>query len=611
MTSREKLEELKRLRDRISNTQIKTEEELQKIKDRKKRWATYFRKNPAIYIEKRMGFHSFGYQNFSYDLMQQANQYIEVSTRGVGKSLRAIVFGAYRCLVYPGSKVGVTAVGNSQANENFLTAFMGELVFKYSWLMKWLYENKYITTRETDKGYNVTFWNGSTMTFFPCINSSRGLHFDVLIGEELRLIKKRDWSSIAMPMLVTRRAGFRNKEPYLERTDLDEDTKLICITSNRYKNEWFNTMFRDTYSNYFKNTGTKNRVLCIDIFSALRHGLRTVSWFLQQKKEMDELSFRMEILNETLGEVENAFYTREMFSRNQQLKKAFYPPTISQFMSGKDNNRKKRADEFRLISVDFAFSNGEDNDNTAICCIAFYPIGDIWIRNVEYMETHGGGNGDEALLKIRELFWDYEADYIVFDERNGGTVHYNSLTKEFIHPERPPNLWRKNGFTLSDENDLQCVSDSTLKDLRARTIDANAIPCLIPVQGTTVFNNDVYMDLSVRLRKGEIRFLIDRLDFERIMEEDKNSLIMTPKEKALKLIPYIQTSYLINEAVNLKSTWKSGLVSLSEGTKKKDKKDRVSALCYGNYIATKIINKHEVENGKDDFDISKYTQFVF
>ena len=122
-----------------------------------------------------MGFHGYGYQNFSYHIMNQADQYIEVSTRGVGKSLRVVAFACARALLYPNSKIGITAVGASQANENYLTAFMQELVLHpYSPFLNWLYNHKMITSRETDKGYNVTFWNGSIIYFFPCINSSRG-----------------------------------------------------------------------------------------------------------------------------------------------------------------------------------------------------------------------------------------------------------------------------------------------------------------------------------------------------------------------------------------------------------------------------------------------------
>lgn len=174
MSDRQIIEKIKNLKKYTNSLKESSPEEKQRKIDLKKRWITYFRNNPEIYIEKRMGFHSFGYQNFSYHLMQKADQYIEVSTRGTGKSLRAVVYGCYHALTRPGAKVGLTAKGASQASENYLTAFLKEIVYKYSPFMKWLWENKLVTSKETDKGYVVEFWNGSVIYFFPCIDSSRG-----------------------------------------------------------------------------------------------------------------------------------------------------------------------------------------------------------------------------------------------------------------------------------------------------------------------------------------------------------------------------------------------------------------------------------------------------
>src|SRR5690606_38412475 len=119
----------------------------------------------------RMNFHSFGYQNFSYHLMNEASNYIEVSTRGVGKSLRCIVYAAARALLYPYSKIGVCAAQKNQSDEDFQTAFMHELVNQYSPFMKWLYKNGLIKTKEAEKGYVVEFLNGSIIYFFACIES--------------------------------------------------------------------------------------------------------------------------------------------------------------------------------------------------------------------------------------------------------------------------------------------------------------------------------------------------------------------------------------------------------------------------------------------------------
>lgn len=85
MTERQILLRLKELRKKNNKTDTLTKEQKQNKINMMKKWITYYRLNPEIYIEKRMRFHSFGYQNFSYHLMGSSDQYIEVSTRGTGK----------------------------------------------------------------------------------------------------------------------------------------------------------------------------------------------------------------------------------------------------------------------------------------------------------------------------------------------------------------------------------------------------------------------------------------------------------------------------------------------------------------------------------------------
>ena len=408
-----------------------------------------------------------------------------------------------------------------------------------------------------------------------------------------------------MPMLIARRPAFMNKPEYIERTDLIEGTRIITITSNRFKNEWFNTMFNNTFVNYFKNKMTMNKVLCCDIFLALEHGLKSRAWFLQQQKEMDELSFRMEILNETVGEVEGAYFSMEMFSKNQLLKQPYYPQTIEKYLSGTWKPfRAKYPDEIRMLFIDFAFAGGDKNDNTVIGCLSAYPKGDTWVRNVDYLETLDGGQGDIALLHIREYRIDYEADYVVFDLRNGGQVHYNTLTKEFDHPYRKPEDWNSRGLTVCEDMSLQVVSAESYKDLVSRTNDQDAIPCLIPISGSTTFNSTMWMELNHKLRLDELRFLIDVTDYEQTMGIDE--LNMTSEERVELKIPYLQTRLLINEAINLTATYRNGEVSLSEGTNPNATKDRIVSLGYGNIIMTKAINGIEKNRGNQEIDFSRY-----
>lgn len=174
MTEREQIERLKYLRSKNFQSSQKSKDEIEKIKERKMQWCYYWRNNIPLYIEHKMKFHSFGYQHFSYQMMDEATNYIEVSTRGVGKTMRVIAYATAKALLYPYSKIGVGAVTRSQADEDFQTTFNREICEQFSIFCKWLKQKGLITSRETEKGFTVSLWNGSTIYFFPVIDSSRG-----------------------------------------------------------------------------------------------------------------------------------------------------------------------------------------------------------------------------------------------------------------------------------------------------------------------------------------------------------------------------------------------------------------------------------------------------
>lgn len=394
-----------------------SEEEKQRIYDLKMQWMVFWRKNINLYIHYKMGVNSFPYQHYGYYQMQDSTDFFEISTRGTSKTAKAVWYSVAKCLLYPGTKVGVGAVTKSQAEQDFNETFVQELVGRFSWLLKFLERFDKLTWRIGDKGPEVYFWNGSSIIFFPVIDSSRGSHVDTLILEECRLMKKKDIDSIALPMLIQRQPAYKSLPEYSTRRDLDEPVQTIYITSNRFANEWFFTLYKKFFVNQFKDTLNKYRVFNVDIFLGLRWGLRSYQWFLAQSKMMTELNYRMELLNETCGEAEDAYYSLDMFQQNRILKNRFVPPTIEQVVKG-EYKRSKQENEYRFIIIDFAFSDSIKNDtaNTIIACGAIIHKNGGWIKRLDYMESYGGGKQrDESLLRIRELYFWYEANWIVYD----------------------------------------------------------------------------------------------------------------------------------------------------------------------------------------------------
>lgn len=514
------------------------------------------------------------------------------------KTFKAIVAGTAFCMLYPGYKVIVAAVTKSQAEQDFSETFRGEVVEKFSPILKYLANEGKITWRETDKGFVVTFWNGSMITFCPAIDSSRGIHGNLLIIEECRLIKKNMVDSVVVPMHTQRQPLYKTLQQYIMRRDLDEPVKIFYITSARFANEWYHTLYKKTFVSYFKDKLNKHRVFNSDIFLAIKYGLKSKEWLIAQRNQMDSLNYDMELLNAPAGSADGAYFSYEMFKKNQTIRKGFIPPTVEQFVNGENKNRKKVDGEIRLLFVDFAFASnykgGTENDNTVIGCMAIVPTENGWKRKVEYLETHDGGEAEKVDRRIRELFWFYQADYIVEDNRSGGEVHYTNLSKEYHHPEIPFDMWNHHGFTVAVDKDIHVVKDGKIEELAQRAIDPQAIPCIIPITATTQQNSDWWIDLSQRLRNEEISFLIDDLDYQQIMVDSKDYVRMSAEEKAQSRLGYIQTMLLVNEAINLTQEWREGILKLKEPST--GYKDRIVACAYGNAIATKIINKMEKDS---------------
>ena len=64
----------------------------------------------------------------------------------------------------------------------------------------------------------------------------------------------------------------------------------------------------------------------------MKHGIRTKNQLLREKSKMDSTTFDMEYGNLMVGGSEHQFYSFELVSNAQKIKKAFYPKTIEEYI---------------------------------------------------------------------------------------------------------------------------------------------------------------------------------------------------------------------------------------------------------------------------------------
>lgn len=423
------------------------------------------------------------------------------------------------------------------------------------------------------------------------------------IYEEARLLKKSIIDSVFEPMGHARQAKYLQNPKYNNRR-WQEKARSIYITSARYDYEWFSKKFKDVVTNYYISNHEVYIPFAEDIFAAIADGSRTWADYRKNKKSMSELDFNMEILNIMYRENEDGFFDIRSFKDNQELTRCFYPPKISDIFSGKPvSMADKTADEIRLVIADLAFSGNnskEKNDHSVIICMSLHWKDFRFERHIDYIETRPGGKSDKLMLRLKEIYHDYQADYLIPDQRSGGEVLYDWLSMETEHPERGTS-WDKRGFTVCNEAEYHVVSEGKQNELKGRTVDKNAIPCVIPITATQEFNSVAWQSLKKQLSANNIKFLITTQQAQELFEDTGEYFQLTAEEFAEKMLPYMQTEELIQECVNLSAEYKNGLVRLTEP--RNSFKDRAVVLAYGNIIADKIENRYNRLQSKDETDI--------
>lgn len=574
-------------------------------KENVKKWCSFYRRNINLYASRHLKIKLHPFQHIMLYLMGVSQVFFAVCSRGLSKTFIVGLYAICKCLLYPYSEVHLTSSTIPQATKMVKDKMENELCKKLSPVLKYYYNKDLIAFHYSKEEIWVEFKvNGSKLWVDAATDGARGGRATLLVYEECRLLKKGIIDSVFEKMAHPRQAMFLTNPQYSGDTRWVEECQSVYITSSRFKSEWWWRTFKTVVSECFTNKRIPYNFFAGDIFLAIKCGLKTVSDYFKAKKTSSDLDFRMEDLNEAVGEAEDAFFKHEMLKKNQVFKRAFRFPTVNDLALNNDlGNRQKREDEIRLLWIDFAFANTtgtEENDQSIIGCTSLIKKNGHYRRITDYITSHPASDSDGIDLKIREMFWDYRADYIVLDLRNGGEVMYNDLTKPKQHPNRDNDEWNEHGFTVAPELYYQVISQQKIDDLKARTIDLDSIPCIIPVQGTSELNSNMWLDLQKKLRDEEIDLLIEDIEFEQQIESTKEYFTMTDEEKFRFKLPYVMTMSLINEAINLSQEWRDGKVKLIEP--RSGTKDIIVSFAYGNYISSLIINKLE----KDEADNSEF-----
>jgi hypothetical protein len=547
-------------------------------------WVTFYRRNIFMFIIDVMDVELFPFQILWIYLMQISPFFVGICSRTASKSFLVAVFTVARSILYPGLETIVVATTKEQAGR----------ILKSK--VQYLYDNSAVCQSEIKSlttnlnNYECVFHCGSRILVVAGNEGALGNRCNDLILDEFAQMDKEIVDNILKPFLYPRQTPYSRKEKYI---DLIEPVRIYYISSAWYASEWWyktalfaaHSMITDGGAGFF----------CTDYLTTLRHNLKTVEQIEDEKK--NNASFDMQYGNIPSRDNKETYFPISMFKRD--IQKAFYPMRRQDYPLKKNPHAIARIEgEVRIMGVDLATRAAKANDNSVVCCVRLLPSKKGYKRNLVYMESSHGANHTIQANRIKDIWYDFNADYICMDITNIGMSVYEDLGLPYFNEERGLQI---SPFTVMD---IPEIDEKVRVELREKTMGANPIANIFPISGTPTLNTDIHVAFRSALQKKLWSFLVDDINAEDfLIRSNKEYVELLNKDENLKsfmLHPHVQVSFFITEATNLKMVLVNNNIKLVEGS---GTKDRYSSVSYANHLCS-IFDKDLLREEEDDDDWS-------
>jgi len=557
--------------------------------DNIKNWVTFYRRNIHRFVEHYLGLKLHPFQKLMLYILSTHYSFVCIASRGSGKSFIIALFACCKAILWPNSKIIIVSGTKKQGG-----LIVTEKIDKE--LSKWCPNlgREIAKIKKNQNDIEVLFHNGSSIKVVPSSDTARGNRSTFTIYEEFRLIPKNIVDTVIAPFAMPRPTPYSVMAKY---SHLKEEYIEAYISSAYYKHhEYMWKLIMDTVKSMYTNKDSM--LLAFDYHICIYHNLKTERNIASERIKLDAVSFMMEYENLMFDEKADAYIKLKMFQDNQVIKKPFYPMRTEDYVGKKRPQNpygiKKTSKEVRVISVDIAMRAGDENDNTAIVGIRLLPTKNGYRRESVYIETMNGISSPVQSLRIKQVWHDFEADYIVLDIKNQGLPIYDMLGQVTKDESRGIEYPAMTSY-LDD------------KELRERTLAPNAIEIIYAIVGSAPLNTAIHTAMRDSLAKGMSSFLVDPNEGAAFMIETDSNYMKALKdndiyEQTYMEKPYLQTQQLINETVNLDWIFTGGNIKVDE--KSGARKDRYMALAYGNYFATLL--ELDLLKEEEEYDLLEF-----
>lgn len=529
-------------------------------------WGAYYRKNPQRMVKEYLNINLKLFQKILIYMMMVSTNFMYIASRGSGKTWLTALYCVIRCILFPGTKICVASGYKAQSLE-VIQKINDDFMKNYGWGSSNLRaEIDDISTSINNA--HVDFRNGSWIKIVSSNDSARHNRANTIVVDEFRMVDLNIINTVLRKFLTAPRSpGYLNNPKYAH---LIERNTEMYMSSAWYKSHWSYSKLQAYYANMLDDT---KRYFCVGLpyQCAIREGLLSREQVEDEMSEadFDPVSFKMEMGAEWFGDTDGAFFKFDDISPRRKIRNSFYPLEI--YKNYNIKTPELVTNEKRVLSVDVALlaSKKHDNDAAALIINSAIPTEkNEYISNIVYIETHEGYTTDELGILVMRLFYQFHCTDLVLDTNGQGIGVYDFIIK--------PQYDSEYGVTY---NAMTCVNDD---NMAARCKIRNAEKVIWSIKATADFNNKAAILLRSAFQNGNINLLASEFEAEEFVKKIRGYSKMTSRDQLLLKLPYVQTSLMVNELINLEHEVKGTNIRVFERSGMR--KDRFSSLEYNYYI---------------------------
>ncbi len=540
---------------------------------------SYYRANPQRFVSEFLGITLKLFQKIILWAMMHFDAFYFVAARGIGKTYLVALFSVVRCILYPGTKIVCCSYTFKQGKEIILK-ITDDFMQKSA-----LLRNEVSKSSTGQNDCFVYFKNGSWIRVVVAGESSRGARSNILITDEARLVPQKIVDTILRPMnAAPRQPGYLNKPEYAHLKEMNKEMYLssaFFAASEMYdKVKAYTANMLDPRLKYF--------ICDLPYMLSIKEGLLMKQAIENEMSEatFSDISFMMERMGLFYGSAADALFDFKILNKQRVLENTLFD--LEFYRNNILKLPEKQKGEVRVLSVDIALLASRKHDNDSSCFIIHQGIptpSHYYLDNIIYIDTQEGLTTEELGLQIMRCFYQYECDWMAIDSNGVG----QSLLDYCMGGDRYDPLY---GISYPC---LDCVDNPEMSE-RCKVKGSPKV--IYAIKANSKSNNDMALSLRAGFQNGYINLLVDDTTIGEKLSKIRGYKSLSEEQQARMKLPFVQTSFLINELINLTHDTSNGLIKVKE--KSGMRKDRYSSLEYGYYVIQELSKKLKPKNIEQD-----------